>query len=474
MSATRHVVVVGGGIAGLAAARSLLAGSAPGRVRVTVLEADGRLGGKVWTQQFSGRPLDVGAEALLARVPAAPALSRELGLGDELVAPSTDQAYVWTDSLHPLPPRLLAGSPGGARDVIATRVLSPWGFARTTLDVALPSRAITQDISIGALVRRRLGNEMLERLIDPLMGGIHAGNCDELSTLACAPQLSMAMAKHRGLVRGLRSMVAGAPAAGPTFLTLRRGLGSLVDALGDSLGEASLRLGAALERIESSAGATLELTLHDGQSLAADHVILAVPAHAASEILAAACPGAAIALQAIPYASVATVALSFAAGEFPQLPHGSGFLVQRGSKHLMTACTFSSAKWEHMGGDGVILKCSVGRSDDRRLAALHDDEVLDRVREDLRVMLGVGSVPRQAQVFRFDRALPQYLVGHHEKVRRIETELQALPGVSLCGAAYRGVGVGACIRDGQTTAAAVLRELGEATVPDAPSQPILT
>lgn len=485
MSESRHrVAIVGGGIAGLAAARRLQGGlagavTADGSAPAVLLESSGRLGGKIRTERFAGRPLDVGAEALLARAPEAIELCRALGLGEELVAPATDRAHVWTDRLHPLPPRLLAGAPGGARTVISTRTLSALGLARASFDLLAPSRPLRADVSIGELVEGRLGRQVLQRLIDPLLGGIHAGDCDELSVLAAAPQLAAALAKGHGLVRGLREMTAPTPAGtaptsasapvpgpapagaapAPAFLGLRGGLESMVTALAASLEAVECRMDSSVVSLEPLPGGGARLGLADGSALSAEQLILALPAHACAPLLADLAPAAAAELSAIPYVSVATVALAYPRRALAGLPEGSGFMVQRGRGRTITACTFSSAKWPHLQGEGGVLKCSVGYAGDQRALALDDGDLIEAIRADLAAACAVSGEPESARVFRFEEALPQYRVGHLERIARIERELESLPGLRLCGAAYHGVGVSACVRDGSRAAEAALGAL---------------
>jgi oxygen-dependent protoporphyrinogen oxidase len=473
VSERRQIVIVGGGITGLAAAHRLAAalpvtdGSSCSGPRITLLEADERFGGKIRTENFAGRPLDVGAEALLARIPTALELCHELGLEHDLVAPASDQPYVWTDRLRPLPPRLMAGVPDGSQALIGSGILSPAGLARAGLDLIVPARPPKHDVSIGSIVRRRLGTQVLERLIDPLLGGIHAGSCDELSARAAAPQLVAALQSRRSLVRGLRALSGGSllTPAGPTFLTLSGGLGELARTLGERMKAVECRIGTALESLAPLPGGGSRLTLAGGEALDADHVILAVPAFAAAAILAEACPAAAEELAGIRYASVATIALSYPVEAFGDRLAGSGFLVARRPGRTITACTWSSAKWPHLAGETMLLKCSAGHAADRSALDFDDEQLIESVRRDLAEAMSLRVAPLQARVFRFERALPQYTVGHLERVARIDAELAGLPAVSLCGAAYRGVGVASCIGDGQAAADRVLAALPGAPRP---------
>ncbi len=246
---------------------------------------------------------------------------------------------------------------------------------------------------------------------------------------------------------------------GPVFLTLSGGLEELVRTLRERQACVECRTQSAPRSLSPLPAGGARLTLGDGESLDADHVILAVPAFAAAAILGEACPAAAGELEGISYASVATIALSYPIEAFDGRPAGSGFLVQRNRGRTITACTWSSAKWSHLAGDTVLLKCSAGHAGDGAALDLDDERLIDSARADLAQAMDLHAAPAEAKVFRFERALPQYTVGHRERIARIDAALAGLPGVSLCGAAYRGVGVAACIRDGQTAADGVLAAL---------------
>jgi len=455
---TGRLLVVGGGVAGLAAAERLASavrarGGDPGDV--VLLDASPRFGGNVRTAEIAGCRIDVGAEAVISRAPGLLDTCAELGLSDEIVSPRADGAYIWTDRLRPLPPGLLSGLPGGGRELVASGILSLAGLVRAGADLVRPSRPLDADESIGSLVRRRLGDQVVRRLIDPLLGGIHAGDCDELSVKATAPMLAAAMATGKGIVRGLRAN-APPPSGGPLFISFRRGLAELPAALRARLDGVDCRSETAVRTIQRSDDGVLAL-LADGSTIGARHAILAVPAYAAGEMIAGYAPTAASELAAIRYASVATVAMAFARAELAALPAGSGFLAERRRGHTITASTFSSQKWEHLdAGESALLKCSVGYSGDESPLLLDDDELVAAAHADLSLAAAVRATPRESRVFRFERALPQYEVGHAERVQRIERALADAGPVTLCGAAYHGAGVGACVADGRAAADAVL------------------
>lgn len=449
-----RVVVVGGGISGLAAAHAL---AARGDVAVTICETDEHLGGKVRTEVFAGSLLDVGPDAFLARRPEAVALCRDLGLGEELVSPAATSAHLWAQSrLRRLPSGLALGVPTRFGPLVRSRVLSPAGLARVAVEPLLPGRPLDEDEALGALVRRRLGGEVHRRLVDPLVGGINAGDTDRLSADVAAPTVAAAARRHRSLMVGARRQ-AGAMdcGAGPVFLTLPGGLSRLVEALAGRLADsgADIRVGERITGLEPEGDGRYVVHATSGV-LPADAVVLAVPAFAAAPLLAPHARGPAAALAAVDYASVALVALAYPASAVGRRLDGSGFLVARGEGYLMTACSWASSKWAHLNaGDRVLLRVSAGRAGDARVDSLHDDALVSRLGRELETILDIPMPPSEVSVTRWPWAFPQYAPGHARRIADVETELAAcLPGVVLAGAALAGVGLPACIASGQRAA----------------------
>jgi oxygen-dependent protoporphyrinogen oxidase len=427
------VVVVGGGITGLATAHYLQARHG---VEAVVVEASDRVGGKIRTNELAGVPVEAGPDSFLARVPWAADLCRELGLGDELIEPATSKAFVWVRGrLRALPPGLVLGVPTGLPQLAASGLVSPAGMARAALDVVLPRRRHGDDPSIAEVIGARFGREVVDNLVEPLLGGINAGRADRLSLAATAPQLADAARDHRSLLLGLRVATAG----GPVFQSVRGGLERLVE-----------RLGADIDVRTSTAAGAIERA-PDGRwkvaGLVADAVVVTVPAFAAAPLLQTVSPVAAAELRAIEYASVALVTLGYAPSTLPSRPAGSGFLVPRTEHRLMTACTFLSAKWPTVAASGlVLLRVSAGRLGDARVSQLDDDELVDRVHREVAEALGAGKAPVTSRVDRWVDGFPQYEPGHLARVDRIEAALAGLPGLTVAGAAYRGLGLAACVR----------------------------
>ncbi len=431
---TRRVSVVGAGIAGLAAAFE--AARADAGAEVVVYEATERAGGKLCTAVFAGRRVDQGADAFLARVPWGRELCRDLGIEADLVAPATGSASVFCDgALHPLPPGLVLGVPTDFDAAAASGLLT----GAVTVRPASPLGP-DEDVSVGALVRAQLGDEVFERLVDPLLSGINAGDGDRLSVRAGAPQLAEAAQAGPDLVSALRARAAAGPVdPGPVFLSPRDGMGALVDALLDAL---------------TAVGTTVHLDhpITDLADLDADLVVLATPAAVTAGLVAPAAPGVAGTLRALDYSSVALVNLALPLAALTRPLRGSGLLVPRREGLFATAVSYASNKWAHLHDDDglAVVRVSAGRWGDERHVHMTDDEVVAAILEDLGTILGFHGEPAEVQVNRWPRSLPQFEPGHLARVEEMEADLRgSLANVRLAGAAYRGLGVPACIRSGR-------------------------
>lgn len=458
-----RVVVVGGGITGLAAAYEL--GQHDG-VDVTVVEATGRLGGKIETLPFAGLPLETGPDTFLARVPWAVDLCRELGLFDELVSPAETSAYLWVrGALRRLPEAHVLGVPTDFDQLATSGLVSDEGVAVARRDLDHPDdepgHLPDGDVSVGELIRSRMGDEVLERIVDPLIGGINAGDSDRLSVDAAAPQIAAAARRNASLVRGLLAMRADAPPdpGTPMFYTLPGGLERLVDRLVAAT-TAEVRLDTVASALTRAASGGYVVGT-DAGPLEADAVVLAGPASLSARLVAGLAPDAAATLGAIDYSSVALVTFAVPADAVTRPLDASGYLVPRTEGCLITACTWSSSKWAHLASPGqVILRASAGRYGDERVADLTDDELIGAVLADLGTTMGLDATPTAVRVKRWNGAFPQYLPGHLQRVAEVEATLAAdAPGVLVAGAAQRGVGIPACINQGRQAATAALTHL---------------
>jgi oxygen-dependent protoporphyrinogen oxidase len=435
-----RVAVVGGGMAGLAAAHELATAS----VEVVVLEGSDRLGGKLRLGEVGGLTLDLGAESILARRPEGLDLIHAVGLDDRVVHPATITASIWTHgALRAMPPTVM-GIPADPAALAAS------GIADMPDPRILP--APDEDISVAEFVTARLGRDVLDRLVEPLLGGVYAGHTDQLSLRATTPQIAAlgddlltAAAEHR----------AAATATGPVFAGLVGGVGQLPAAVAATPGievrlDATVRaVGRTPEGWRLSVGPTTDVEVVD-----VDAVIIAAPAPAAARLLAEEAPDAAFALAAIDYASMAIVTFVL---DDAVVPEGSGFLVPPVDGTFIKAATVSSSKWGWIGESGrTVIRTSVGRAGETTLLQHDDVDLAARALADLRAAFGSLPDPADRVVQRWGGGLPQYDVGHLDRVETVERSVAGVPGLEVCGAAYRGVGIPAVIGSGRAAARRLL------------------
>ncbi|MEV5546214.1 protoporphyrinogen oxidase [Streptomyces sp. NPDC052309] len=444
---TGHVVVIGAGIAGLAAAHRLLGRGA----RVTVLEASDRVGGKLLPGEIAGVRVDLGAESMLARRPEAVGLAREVGLDGRLQPPATATASLWTrGTLRPMPKGHVMGVPGTASAL--TGILSEEGLARIGRDAELPRTEVGDDVAVGEYVAARVGREVVDRLVEPLLGGVYAGDAYRISMRSAVPQLFEAARTHTSLteaVRGIQGRTAAAPQQGPVFMGIEGGIGTLPLAVAESVrargGE--IVTGAPVTELRRTAPEGWRVVAGD-RVLHADAVVVAVPAPAAAGLIRAEAPAAAAELAAVEYASMALITLAYRRSEAAALPEGSGFLVPPVDGRTIKASTFASRKWGWIADedpDLVVLRTSVGRYGETEILGRDDAGLVAVSRHDLKEATGLDAVPVATRVTRWQDGLPQYPVGHHARVARIRAHVAELPGLAVCGAAYDGVGIPASI-----------------------------
>lgn len=456
------VVVVGGGIAGLAAA-SRLREERPD-VDVLVLEASPQIGGKLLLGEVGGVVVDVGAEAMLNRRPEAVELTRSTGLAEDVVHPASTAANLWSrGELLPMP-RTMMGIPTDLRALAESRVISKAGLARAAMDAVLPASSLEgRDASIGNLVEERFGKEVVDRLVEPLLGGVYAGHAREISARAAVPQVVALLDRDRSLTRAAAQAVGGPLSDSPIFAGIRGGVGRLPGAVAEASG-ARVETGATVRDLVRRPGDGWTLVVGstaEPRLVRADAVILAVPAPSAARLLSDAAPVAALELARIEYASVAVVTLAFRARDFPEVV-GSGFLVPPVDKRAVKAATYSFAKWDWVrddGGDVLLMRCSLGRHREEQQLQKTDEELVEIALLDLSDAIGLSVRPIDAHVQRWGGGLPQYAVGHLDRVATIRREVGRLPGVAVCGAAYDGVGIPACIASAQRAVAEVVRVL---------------
>jgi oxygen-dependent protoporphyrinogen oxidase len=471
-----HVLVIGGGISGLAAAHALHEGG----VAVTLLEASPRLGGKLLTGDIAGTTtVDLGAESVLARRPEAVDLARAAGLADDLCTPSAGAAIWSRGTLVPMPKGHVMGVPADPASLGG--LLSAEGVARAAEDATLPRTPVGEDVSLGGYIAARLGEEVVDRLVEPLLGGVYAGDAYRISLRAAVPQLYEVARTGTSLLAGVRALqerAAAAATGGPVFAGITGGIGRLPDAVAHTCRAAGVRIRTAtpVRSIRRRPGGPLaggppggppwQAVLAGGDTLTADAVVVAAPAPEAARILAGEVPAAAEELASVDYASMALVTMAFRRADLAGARlEGSGFLVPPVDGRHIKAATFSARKWDWVAAQDpalFVLRTSLGRFGDDADLTRSDADLVRLSREDLREATGLGAKPVDSVVTRWDGGLPQYPVGHLERTARIRHDLAALPGLAVCGAAYDGVGIPACIASGRQAAA---RTLAQATPP---------
>lgn len=465
------VAVVGAGLSGLLAARRL----AQAGLRVVVLEAEDRPGGQVRTAEVAGRRLDVGAEAMHLGAPQVGALVDELGLRESMVVAERTTSWLWTPrGLRPLPAGVGPAGPTRLRPVLSSRVMSVAGLVRAGLEPVTARRRggidlrPGSDLSVGEFVSDRFGRQVTDRLVDPLLGSLHAGDVGTLSLRACAPSLVPAATEGRSLVRGRRRGPAGASgaAAALSFVSWPGGLGTVVDRLLDGVA-VEVRPGervTALERLPGDGGARYRVRTDGGDGLDVSGVVLAIPARHAAVLLrgtSAEGAAAAAAIAGVRAASVATVLLGYLPDEVEGLPalRGTGVLVPSAERSLLKAATFLSTKWPFARptrpGDLFWVRLSAGRAGSDAVAEHDDADLVAALRADLHRFTRLAAHPEHAHVERWPEAMPQLTVGHPDRMANARAALAALPGVALAGASYDGIGLASCITSAAAAAALV-------------------
>lgn len=469
----RRVAVVGGGISGLAAAHALARARKDGApIEEFLIEASPRLGGVIQSEQVEGCVVEAGPDSFLAEKPEAAALARELGLGSLLVGSNDRERRTYIlhqDKLHPLPDGLMLMVPTRVWPMIATPLLP----LASKLDMAAdwfhrPRPDGPEDESVADFVRRHFGQAMLDHIADPLLAGVYGGDASRLSVRSVLARFWKMERESGSLTRATLKMMkqrrassAGDPP--PLFRTLKGGLSQLTAKLAAGLEPSRILSGRRVEAIERGASgesASCRVRLAEGTTLDASEVILALPAHTASRLVMNLSPALGAELAEVPYSSAMTVSLGFERRQVATLPPGFGFLVPWKERRRLLACTFVHRKFPENVAEGkALVRCFLGGARDPEVLGLSDGDVLALVRRELLEILNVQSEPAFVRLHRWPDAMAQYVVGHEERLRAIDAELEKLPGVYLAGNAYSGIGISDCIRTGRAAAERALQRV---------------
>ena len=446
--AAPDLVIIGGGIAGLAAAYEAQRRG----LHVRVLEATDRPGGVIQSERIDGFVVDRGPDSMLVQKPAAVALCRELGIADRLIStlqPRT--AYVMRDGrLHPLVEGSFLGFPIRFSALARSSLFTIGGKLRMACEPLVPRSEGDEDESIASFVRRRFGNEAVDYLAEPLLAGIHAGDVDRLSMRALFPRLVDAERQSGSVIRAFRALRI-TPSPQGAFVSLPGGTGELIDALVAALAPDTLVFGARVTDVQRTSGYTIESSAGTFQAKA---VILGIPAYAAAHLLRRFDTTLASLCEAVPYASTATVAFGFRRDQVRRPMQGTGFVVPRAELSPLLAATWVTSKWPYRAPeDCVLLRAFLGGGRDPRRLERSDDELIDTALEALTETMGISGDPVMTRLTRWTRQSPQYEVGHLSRLESIERRVASIPGLYVAGSGFRAIGIPDCIADGRDTAA---------------------
>ena len=493
--ASRRIAILGGGITGLATAYTLARARESGApIEEVLIEGSDRLGGTILTEQVEGFLVEAGPDSFLAEKPEAALLCRELGLGDSLIGSNDRDRRTYIlhrGRLVPLPDGLMLLVPTRLWPVVTTPLLplpskvalaAEWFTG--TRSGSLKQGSKDDDESVATFVRRHFGDAMLENIADPLLAGIFGGDTARLSVRSVLPRFQEMEQKYGSLTRAAiearkqqsrgaaHASRSGEPA--PLFMTLKEGLGRLVERLSERLDGCHLRLKETVRSLEplTAAGRTAtgsiapgyKIRCEGGSIYEADAVILALPAHQCGHILACFDSTLAALLAAIPYSSGLTVSLAYDAAASPPIPRGFGFLAPRKEKRRLVACTFMHQKFSRRAPEGcALLRCFLGGTRDPGVLELSDNEIVTMARQELAAILSLSAEPQFIRIYRWPASMPQYELGHAARVATIEQQIEKHPGVFVAGNAYSGVGISDCIRAGKAAAERAQEFLAAAT-----------
>ena len=457
----KKTVIVGGGITGLATAFAL---QERGYTEFVLIEGSKRWGGKITSAEKDGFLVEGGPDSFLAQKKATLELCSRLGLESDLVGSNSGKnstTYVWSKKhLHPMPEGMMLMAPTMVLPFLKSRLISWAGKMRMGLEVLIPKRRSDEDESLGSFVRRRLGNEALDKIAGPLMGGIHAADPERLSLKSTFPMFNEIEKKHGSLLRGMMKKPKHAPQPGQKrpsmFVSLRGGLKQLANALVTALPPQSLISGCCVLSVHPEDG-QYRVILSNGGSILADDIVFATPSHVTADLVQQIDQLLASRLRGIRYVSTATVSLGFRRKDIRHPMRGAGFIVPQKEGRRITACSWSSEKFQHRAPeDCVLLRVFIGGAMAENLAEQSDEQLIALAREEIRTIMDIDAQPMLASAYRWHKGNPQYEVGHEQRLLEIERALAGLPGLHLAGAAYRGAGIPDCIQSGIKAAESVL------------------
>ncbi len=461
----KKIVIIGGGIAGLSAAYYLQEQKI-NDLSITLIEAEDKLGGKLQTADEDGFAIEGGPDCFLSQKPAVARLGKQIGISEDLIGTSEENkgTYILSGGrLHELPEGLMLMVPTKILPFATSSLISWPGKFRMGLDMVLPKKNSSGDESLASFVTRRLGKEALDKIAEPLIGGIHAGDPDNMSLKASFPRFLDMESKHRSLIKamlvGKREAARSKGKKTSHFMSFVGGMGELAQSVAGKLDSVEIKTSCPVQSVNYSD--KFHITLKNEEQLEADYVIFAVPAYAAADIIEQQDKQIAQTLRSINFVNSATVSVAYHKNDLGKPLKGYGFVIPSQEKRNIMAVTYSSQKWHHRipNDNYQLLRCFVGGPKNQDMVLLDDEEMLTKVKAELKDILGITAKPLLTKICRWVNGMPQYSMGHLERVESIEQRLERFPGLALAGNSYRGIGVPDCIESGERAAKRILERL---------------
>ena len=460
----KRIAVVGGGTAGLSAAYSLQKRRSAGTaIEVVLYEASQHLGGVIRTERIDDCVIEAGPDSFLTEKPWAADLCRELGLGDELISSNDAERKTYMlvkGRLVPIPDGLMFMVPTKLLPTFLSPMFSVGTKVRIVREWLSPPKPKIKEMTVAEFVERHYGREMVDRVADPLLGGVYGGSADQLSVDAVLPRFVQMETKYGSLGRAMVAARNNSSSAvpRPLFTSLKSGMEQMTNALISRLPKEVFRPGVRVEAVKPESGKWL--VIHGGRTEEFDAVVIATPAHAAAALVSTQSE-LATELNAIPYTSSMTVVLGYDHNVRAALPPGFGFLVPRTERRKILAATFAHTKFPHRATENrAIIRCFIGGSVAEEMFDQGEAEIANAVEGELKTILRLSAAPLFSRVYKWRKAMAQYTIGHSARVDRIKSLVEQLPGLALAGNAYSGIGVPDCVRTGTDAAGSVLARLG--------------
>ncbi|MDP6388137.1 MAG: protoporphyrinogen oxidase [Candidatus Pacebacteria bacterium] len=453
----KKIAVIGGGIAGLSAAYALEKEAADNGISIEIdlIEKEGRVGGNILTERVDDFIVEGGPDCVFSEKPASLNLCGKLDLEEELLKTMEEKkgTYIyWNNKLHDMPEGVILMIPTMIKPMLLSSLITLPGKLRMALEPLIPKRNNSDEETLSQFVTRRLGKELLDKIAEPLVAGIHAGNPETMSINASFPRFVDLEQKYGSLIRGMlsrrkemRSMMKGRTPKYTMFMTLKEGLQNLTDSISKTLSNTSKTIDCKVVTIAKKAE-EYELSFNNRNSNLYDSVVIATPSYVSAALIKGIDSSLSNTLSEIPYVSTATVSLAYSASDVDHIRKGFGFIVPRIAKRTIMAATYTSNKFSYRAPEGsMLLRCFVGGAQNEDLVFLHDKEMEKMVRNELKEIAGITATPIFTKIFRWEKAMPQYVIGHLDRVKKIQELSAKHPGLYLTGSAYNGIGISDCI-----------------------------